>query len=137
MAAAAADALHTATRCEEAAYFLPLAVAGINPLDDQLAAWWLFEPSNDPTYQSLKSEMTPGAWYLVNYPPSNSVLNQYRNHSVFFVLDGATDYDPAQDFVGLTPEPDIWVLLGSGMIGMVVLVYFRRRSAVCICELGF
>ena len=136
MTAAAADAQYNTTKYEEAAYFLSLAAPGTSARDSQLAAWWLFEPSTDPTYQTLKSEMTPGAWALVNNAPSSLVLSQYANDAVYIALGGSAQYGLAQDFVGLTPEPATWSLLISGLIGILMLVYFRRRAGVRTEQLG-
>jgi hypothetical protein len=44
--------------------------------------------------------------------------------------------DP-QNFVGLTPAPDTWVLLGTGLIGIVAMLYFRKRSETRAGQLGF
>lgn len=125
MTAAAADTQYSTTNYEEAAYFLSLAATGNDPVADQLAAWYLFDPNN-PT---LAAEMTQGAWNLVDNPPSGSSLNQYANDPIYIAQDGSAQYGLAQDFVGLTPEPGTWAMLGSGLIGVIAMVYFRRRSA--------
>jgi len=117
---------------EEVAYFLSTAVSGTpqQVIDAQLAAWYLF----DPTSQTF-SNMTAGAKALVNATYSDSFLSQYANDPVYLASD--TSGTGPQNFVGLTPEPGTWALLGSGLIGIIAMLYFRKRSETRVGQLGF
>lgn len=126
--AAAADAGTGHKYYEEAAYFLSLAAAGQDPVTAQLAAWYLFDPN--PVLWNQNVDKLLKAANSVN-------LDLYANNPVYIALDGAPSYGLAQDFVGLTPEPGTWALLGTGLIGIVAMLYFRKRSETRVDQLGF
>jgi len=125
---AAADAGTGHKYYEEAAYFLSLAAAGQDPVNAQLAAWYLFDHNSSLYNQKVQDLLTA----------ANSVnLDLYANDPVYIALDGAPGYGLAQNFVGLTPEPGTWALFGSGLIGIMATLYFRKRSETRAGQLGF
>ncbi len=124
------------TQYEEAAYFLSTAVGGSAQavIDAQLAAWYLFDPTN----LTLKNDMTVGAWALVDQTYQNSFLIEYANNPVYLAIDTtqSTGGIP-QNFIGLTPEPGTWALFGSGLMGIVAILYLKRRPVARADQLRF
>ena len=110
-------------------------------IDDQLAAWEIFSvraqntapPDSGAAVQLAAAE---NAVALGTEPASF-----YQQFVIYVPQYGWPEGDDVpQDFIGLadfppgptplpTPEPGSLILLGSGLLGLLVFIYRRRRSA--------
>jgi len=114
------------TAYEEAAYLWSVAAANwqTNPteaIDANWAAWSLF-PGGRATYNANQQALLAEAANI--YP-------QYGGVYVWQAVDGTQSWgETAQDFVGGTPEPGTWALLGTGLIGIIAMLYVRKRSGI-------
>jgi hypothetical protein len=128
------------TQYEEAAYIFSLAAApgasATTVANAQWANWELFEPT---AAGSLPSSLNQGdintlldnaALYVSDNP--NSIL--YNSYELYIPVAGSQSSGGIpQVFMGdppiITPEPGSLFLLGTGLLGLAVFTYRRRRVA--------
>jgi hypothetical protein len=128
----AGDTVPNSRRYEQAAYFLSLAAQNSAvAVNAQLAAWDLFDPQ--PILETVGEQA-----FVAAFNSANVNLDLYANDPVYLALEGSqpVGYGVPQQFVGVTPEPGTWALLGSGLIGIVAMLYFRKRSETHVGQLG-
>jgi hypothetical protein len=120
---------------EEAAYLYSLAASGSTPdavADAQWAAWFLFDPGAgavDPADGHNVSGMFTAAAlnagsfanYDVYVPVAGSQIPNSDGLPQIFIGNGEPPNEP-------TPEPSALILLATGMLGLVSLLYFKKRG---------
>ena len=115
----------TGTLYEEAAWLLN--DANINPgnaIADQLAAWGLF--SNNVT-GSNNAQLLAAQNFVSAHPNDTSIYSQF---TLYIPLDGtqSSGGDP-QIFLGETPEPSSQLLLGTGLLGLALVVFRKAKPS--------
>jgi hypothetical protein len=124
-----------ATQYEEAAYLFSLATSAPNSnaqADAQWAAWFLFDPG--------AGDIDPANGDNVTSLIAASTLNpgSYADYAIYLPVAGTQTWGGIpQIFVGVTPEPSNLVLLGTGLLIMSSMLYFRKRSQVTVVPQRF
>lgn len=130
------------SKFEEAAYIFSLAsapgAAASTIAEAQWANWELFDP-NDPNLlnnmpygeQQNVNSLLNQAWTYVQENPDAAI---YSDYAVYLPVAGSQSTGGLpQDLIGerpvLTPEPSGVVLLGSGLLGLALLLFRKRQHA--------
>lgn len=131
------------SKFEEAAYLFSLASApgasGSTIAESQWANWELFDP-NDPNllnnmpygYQQDVRSLLNQAWTYVQDNPDATI---YSNYTIYIPVAGSQSTGGLpQDLIGarqcLAPEPNDLILMGSGLLGLAVLLFRKKHKAV-------
>jgi hypothetical protein len=119
-----------ATQYEEAAYLYGLASSAPNTnaqADAQWAAWFLFDPG--------AGDVDPANGDNITSLIAASTVNpsSFADYGIYLPVAGTQTWGGIpQIFVGVTPEPNNLVLLGTGLLIMSSLLYFKKRSQVSV-----
>ena len=127
------------TQYEEAAYIFSQGGTTADSIaESQWANWELFDP-NDPNllanlpslyHSSVSTLLAAALTYADNPANAGSII--YSEYVIYVPVPGTqpSGDNLPQNLIGaapdLAPEPGTLVLLGSGLLGLAVLVYRRR-----------